>query len=260
MDEVIVREFTDYNTTVSLVLDVLGFSGKMDEADRIIIKPNLLQDAPPPCTTDAACVEAVLKYIFDRKPGKEVLVLEGSGGCPTGKAFKGLGYDRLASRYGVELLDVDKTDITRLEKPGARVYKEIYLPSILFGSFLVSVPSLKDHSITGVTLSTKNLIGLLPEKHYGGYWSYKRSDVHRVGVSQAIADLNSYIDIGLSIIDGRLGQQGSHLAGGRHCHPYKNVIIGGYDAVDVDKKGAEILGHRWQDIDHLVMIEGNNGR
>ena len=101
MDEVIVREFTDYNSTVSLVLDGLGFYSKLDESDRIIIKPNLLQDAPPPCTTDAACVEAVLRYIFDRKPEKEVIVLEGSGGCPTGKAFKGLGYD-VATAQNVE--------------------------------------------------------------------------------------------------------------------------------------------------------------
>lgn len=260
MKKVIVREFSDYSSTVFSVLNDLRFSEKLDEINKIIIKPNLLQDAPPPCTTDVGCVEAITRFIRENGYDKDILIFEGSGGCITKKAFKALGYDKLEALHGVKLLDVDEADIIRLEDPGARVYKQIYLPAVIFESFIISVPSLKDHSITGVTLSLKNLIGLLPEKHYGGYWSYKRSDVHRVGVSQAIADLSRYINIDLSIIDGRLGQQGSHLAGGRHCEPYKNIIIGGYDALETDKKGAEILGHEWKDIEHLLMIEGDGSR
>jgi uncharacterized protein (DUF362 family) len=259
MHKVIIREFSDYNSTVCSVLDELRFAEKLDEIGKIIIKPNLLQDAPPPCTTDVRCVEAVVKYIQENCSGREILILEGSGGCRTAIAFKALGYEKMSASFDVRLVDVDETGITRLEDPEAMVYKEIYLPDILFDSYLISVPSLKDHSMTGITLCLKNLIGFLPEKHYGGYWSYKRSDVHRVGVSRAIADLERYINIDLCIIDGRLGQQGSHLAGGRHCDPYKNVIIGGYDALEVDKKGAEILGHEWKDIEHLRLIEGENG-
>jgi hypothetical protein len=76
----------------------------------------------------------------------------------------------------------------------------------------------------------------------------------------AVADLNKYIRINMCIVDGRLGQQGGHLAGGRHCDPYKNIIIGGYDALEVDKKGAEILGHDWKSIEYLRMIAGDNGQ
>ena len=114
---------------------------------------------------------------------------------------------------------------------------------------------LKDHLITTVTLGLKNMIGLLHKKHYGNYWSYNRSDVHRVGVDEAIADLNDYIDIDLTIIDGRLGQEGSHLSGGRECLPAKSVVIGGYDVLEVDKTGAKILGHDWRDVRHLKMID-----
>lgn len=70
-------------------------------------------------------------------------------------------------------------------------------------------------------------------------------------MDKAIFDLNNYIKIDLAIIDGRIGQHGSHLRGGKQFVPGKNLIIAGYDALEVDRKGAEILGHQWQDIEHL---------
>jgi uncharacterized protein (DUF362 family) len=251
MKKVIVKEFIDYDSTVFKILDELNFADRLKDINKIIIKPNLLQDTPPPCTTDVNCVEAIIKFIRENSENTEVIILEGSGGCSTRKSYKVLGYEKISSIYDVRLLDVDEADIITLQNPDAKVYKEIHLPKIIFEGFMVSAPCLKDHLITGVTLSLKNLIGLLPEKYYGSYWSYKRSDVHRVGVSRAIIDLSKYINIDLSIVDGRIGQQGSHLAGGRYCDPAKNIIIGGYDALEVDKKGAEILGHDWKDIEHL---------
>jgi len=152
-------------------------------------------------------------------------------------------------------LDVDECRPVKLTNRNALVYKEIYLPEDIFNGFFISIPSLKCHSITTVTLGLKNLIGLLPKKYYGKYWSYNRSDVHRVGVDRAIVDLNTYIKINLTIIDGRIGQIGSHLPGGRQCQPAKNIIIGGYNSFEVDKIGSETLGYSWKDVRHLKLFE-----
>jgi uncharacterized protein (DUF362 family) len=255
MDSAIIKEIKDYSSSINELLEELDFGDKLDSIGRIIIKPNLLQDSPPPCTTDVNCVEAIIKYIRTHNDRISVTILEGSGGCDTSKAFQTLGYGELAENYGVALMDVDHSSLVKLKNKSARVYKEIYLPEIIFDSYLISVPVLKDHLITTVTLGLKNMIGLLHKKHYGNYWSYNRSDVHRVGVDEAIADLNDYIDIDLTIIDGRLGQEGSHLSGGRECLPAKSVVIGGYDVLGVDKTGAKILGHDWRDVRHLKMID-----
>ncbi len=255
MDTVIIKEIKNYSSSVNSLLEELDFGGRLDDINRIIIKPNLLQDSPPPCTTDVDCVEAIIKYIRIRNSSIPVVILEGSGGCETSKAFKVLGYGELAENYGVTLMDVDQSPLVKLENKNARVYKEIYLPEIIFDSYLISVPVLKDHLMTTVTLGLKNMVGLLHKKHYGNYWSYNRSDVHRVGLDEAIADLNDYIDIGLTIIDGRLGQEGSHLKGGRVCLPAKSIVIGGYNTLEVDKAGARILGHDWKNVRHLRMID-----
>jgi uncharacterized protein (DUF362 family) len=255
--ETAVSEFCDYDSSISSVLDELNFFDKLEKIKKIIIKPNLLEIAPPPCTTDVKCVEAIIKYIFRYKSNAEISVIEGSGGCDTKDAFKALGYLRLEKDYSIKLIDVDNCNLKKLHDKNAIAYKEILLPEVISDSFFISVPCLKEHSITTVTLGLKNLVGLLPKKYYGGYWNYNRSDVHRVGVNNAIVDLNNYVHTAMTVIDGRIGQNGSHLPGGRKCIPGKNIIIAGYDVLEVDKKGAEILGHNWQDVKHLKIFSQN---
>ncbi|MCL4378414.1 MAG: DUF362 domain-containing protein, partial [Actinobacteria bacterium] len=191
-NQVAVVDFCDYEKSVSDALDAIKFEEKLKNISRIIIKPNLLEVVPPPCTTDVNCTEALIKYILKKNNKTEVLIIEGSGGCNTQEALKSLGYVAMAKKYDIKIIDVDNCQLVKLTNANALAYKEIYLPEAVFGCWFISVPCLKDHSITAVTLGLKNLIGLLPKKYYGGYWSYNRSDVHRVGVNRAIVDLNNY--------------------------------------------------------------------
>ncbi len=253
-------EYNGYQSSIDSLLDLLLFDKLLISIKKsiIILKPNLLDAVPHPCTTDPGCIRAIINYINRFKKNITIIVLEGAGSCNTGIAYKTLGYYDLESIGNVKLMDVDKCELVRLENKGALVYKEIYLPSIIFEGFFVSVPTLKDHLLTSVTLGMKNLVGLLPEKYYGGYWSYKRSDVHRVGINNAIVDLNSYVKIDMTVIDGRIGQFGSHLPGGRHCKPEKGVIIGGYDALETDRYAAKVLGHDINSIKHLKLYNDSH--
>ena len=79
MDTAIIKEIKDYSSSVNELLEELDFGGRLDGISRIIIKPNLLQDSPPPCTTDVDCVEAIIKYIKTRNNRIPVIILEGSG-------------------------------------------------------------------------------------------------------------------------------------------------------------------------------------
>lgn len=251
-------EFTNYQSSVSGLLDSLFFNERLKKISKIIIKPNLLEAAPYPCTTDVECIRAIIHYVKKNNPEAGISLIEGSGGCETSHAFKALGYYELAKTEQIKLIDVDSAPLVKLNNKNAIVYKQIYLPEEVFNGFLISVPCLKDHLLTTITIGMKNLVGLLPEKHYGGYWSYKRSDVHRVGISNAIVDLNNYIKTGLIVVDGRIGQYGSHLPSGRQCSPAKNVLIGGYNVFDVDCRCAEILGHNPMSVKHLELFHEHN--
>lgn len=48
------------------------------------------------------------------------------------------------------------------------VHKEMYLPQLIETHFIISVPVLKAHSLAEITGSMKNMMGLLPPKHYKG--------------------------------------------------------------------------------------------
>ena len=98
------------------------------------------------------------------------------------------------------------------------------------------------------------MVGILPASVYGGYWSFKKSEVHNGNLEQAIADLVLYRPPDLALIDGRIGMKGSHLSG-RPCSPAKEVIVGGVNPWAVDAAGARILGWKWEDIGHLRMTQ-----
>ncbi len=99
------------------------------------------------------------------------------------------------------------------------------------------------------------MIGILPADRYGGYWTFKKSVVHDGELDKAITDLALYRPPDLALIDGRIGMKDSHLSG-TPCNPGKNVLIGGLNPWAADIEGAQILGHRWQDVGHLTAARG----
>ena len=78
--------------------------------------------------------------------------------------------------------------------------------------------------------------------------------VHKFGMDESIVDICRYRKPDLSIIDGAIGQEGSHTSG-YQCRPPKRVIIAGEDSIEVDKVGANILGFDWRQIRHIVLAE-----
>lgn len=249
MYTVIKVEFKSYFQSIKKALDLISAKDVLEKQEKIIIKPNLVTDDLPPVTTDVNCVEAIVRYCLDCSQAK-IIIAEGSGGCDTIKAFNKLGYGELAKKYKLSLFDIDREGIFNLADPKAFIYKEIKLPKTLLDGYLISVPVLKDHSITCTTLSLKNMIGLLPEEYYSGFWSYKKSNVHKIDVDKAIIDVNRYRKPDLCVIDGRIGQKRCHLSG-PPCDPPKNVILASYDPIAIDIVGSSILGWDYQNIKYL---------
>jgi len=214
----------------------------------VIIKPNIVNPSPPPVTTDVRVVEGIIKAL--REAGiKEVIVAEGSGTGDTMDNFKKHGYADL----GVDLIDLDKEETAELTVDNHNVWKRITVPEILMNAFIISVPVLKEHSMCGVTISLKNMIGILPARAYSGYWTYKKSQVHRYDTDGCIADINSVISPSWAIVDATIGMKGSHLSGTPLAPPL-NLVYGSAVPLEADKFGCGLLGRNWRDIRYLRMI------
>jgi uncharacterized protein (DUF362 family) len=243
--------FRDYDHSVPEALSAAGAREVLARQRRILLKPNLVNSSPPPITTPPECVGAMIDYVKLCTDG-EVVIGEGCGDqhLETDEIFRRLGYDALAEEKGVELVDLNHAPLRKLENPKCPVFPEMYLPEIVFTHFLVSVPVLKAHSLAEVTGTLKNMIGLAPPEHYSGKFGSWKKAVFHGEMQQAIVDLNRYRTPDLTLMDATVGMAEYHL-GGAHCDPPLNRILCGFDPVEIDRRGAELLGLDWKSIDHL---------
>ena len=247
--------FVDYARSVPEALEAVGAPPILASQRRILIKPNLVNASPFPVTLPPTAVEALVRAIR-RWSGAEVLVAEGTGDSrlSTGDVFRLHGYDRTARRLEVPLIDLNEEPLVRREDSACRVFPEFWLPRVALESFVVSFAVLKCHSLAGVTLSLKNMMGFAPPSRYqqGGAW--KKSAFHR-RMHESIFELNRYRRPDLALVDASVGLAEHHL-GGPPCDPPVGRILAGFDPVAVDAAGARLLGVEWERVDHIRMAHG----
>jgi uncharacterized protein (DUF362 family) len=251
MTEIAEIEFVSYAESVPKVLDAVGAGQSLKKQPAVLIKPNLINASPFPITTAPECVEAVIEYVRSRSEAV-IVIGEGCGDSKleTSDVFDRLGYTELARRQAVELVDLNHASLRKLEDKSCPVFKQMYLPEIALTHYLISVPVLKAHSFSKITGTLKNMIGLAPPKHYSGRFGTWKKSVFHGKMQQSIVELNKYRTPDLSLMDATVGMPDYHL-GGAHCDPPLNKLIGGFDPVQVDRRGAELLGLKWRKIGHL---------
>ncbi|PTN38443.1 DUF362 domain-containing protein [Desulfonatronum sp. SC1] len=257
----LVHEFQDYPTTLAALLDDLGAPGVLKRRRRVIIKPNLVNTSPFPVTTHPEMVRTLVEYAR-RHSKARIILAEGCGDAclDTGQIFADLGYAALAEELDLELVDLNQAPLTRMTRrkdPTYRFFPEIFLPKAAMSGLLISVAVLKRHSLAQVTLTMKNMLGLLPPSHYQRGGSWKKSALH-ADMQRSIYELNRYRAPDLAIIDASVGLAEYHL-GGATCSPPVNKLVAGFDPVAVDAAGAALLGLDWRSIGHIRMAHGRLG-
>jgi len=248
----------DYRESVPKLLDAIGVRETIATLPRILIKPNLVNQSPPPITLPVAMAEVLIETLRSWTPA-EIVIAEGTGEkhLETVDVFRTHGYDRLAERLGISLIDLNHAPLVRLEKCDCEVFPWFMIPRIMLDSFVVSVAVLNAHTLAGVTLSMKNMIGCAPPSYYqqGGHW--KKSAFH-ARMHRSIFDLNTYRKPDLAIVDASVGMAKSHL-GGPTCDPPVGKLIAGFDPVAVDAAGARLLGLDWREVEHICLADGRLG-
>jgi uncharacterized protein (DUF362 family) len=113
----------------------------------------------------------------------------------------------------------------------------LYLPETVLGAdLLVSMPKLKTHHWAGVTLSMKNMFGIVPGAVYG----WPKNILHWVGIHESILDINGALPVPqFAIVDGIVGMEGNGPIQGK---PKKSgVLVLGDDLVSVDSTAARLM-------------------
>ena len=254
-------DFKNWQESVAELLDSANFAEILAASGKktVLLKPNLVSTDPPPITTPVELVASVADYIRNNSPEVEVVVGEGCGiiEYETETVFKTLGYTDMAEEKGVRLVDLNFEPLVSMSDPSCRRWPEMHLPEIVMESFLFSIPVLKAHSLSTVTLTMKNMLGAAPPKHYcAGSW--KKSAFHD-RVEGAIFELNKYRTPDFTIIDATEGMAEAHLWGPK-CNPPPELLAASDDPVAIDAWGAGILGFDWNNIGHIKMADGVLGK
>ena len=108
--------------------------------------------------------------------------------------------------------------------------------SVLASDFVVSMPNVKTHHWAGVTLSLKNMFGIVPGSCYG----WPKNVLHWAGIDRAILDLNAAAWPDFAIVDGITGMEGNGPIQG--TSKAAGVLVLGDDAVAVDATCCRVMG------------------
>ena len=216
----------------------------------ILLKPNFVQpDSQNVVNTHPAVVGAAFDT-FLRLGAKRVVVGEGPGHERDTEAI--VETIRLREYLGSlpgKFVDLNVDDVERVAlKTRASKLKELYLSkTVLRADFVVSMPKLKTHHWAGVTLSLKNMFGIVPGSCYG----WPKNALHWAAISRSILDINGTVRPDFAIVDGIVGMEGNGPIQGtaKKC----GVLVLGDDPVAVDATCARIMGLAPERVNYLAQ-------
>jgi uncharacterized protein (DUF362 family) len=221
----------DRQVLVDKALEALGGVEKLvPTGTNILVKPNVgfyETDA----TTDPRITAAVVETLKRARPSQIVVGESALRGIDVDYALQITGTRSLAEAAGAEVRDLRKDTVVTVEVPNGLAIKSVNVFRTARDSFIVSVPRLKRHSATTVTISLKNMIGAAPDDEKGRF--------HQVNLNQCIADLNMALRPRLAIIDATEAMTRSGPSGGVMVE--LNLVLASTDPVAADLVAAEEL-------------------
>jgi uncharacterized protein (DUF362 family) len=205
----------------------------------IVLKPNLVEfDPNGVINTSPLVIEAAIDC-FRTLGARRVVVAEGPGHRRDNEyLLTASGIYGVIKEHHVPYVDLNSDDVrpTRLLSSFTKL-EQLYFPETLYNAdLLVSMPKLKTHHWAGVTLSLKNMFGVVPGSVYG----WPKNILHWQGIHNSILDINSSLPIRqFAIVDGIIGMEGNGPLQGQAKN--SGVLIFGKDLVAVDATAARLM-------------------
>jgi uncharacterized protein (DUF362 family) len=215
----------------------------------VLLKPNFVGFDPLGMTNTHPAVVQAARETFLRLGASTVLIGEGPAlERDTHSVIESIHLREYLGPLSQIFVDLNVDDVERVSlRTRASRLKELYLPKTVLGvDFLVSLPKLKTHHWAGVTLSLKNMFGVVP----GGCYGWPKNALHWAGIDRAILDINAAVRPDFAIVDGIIGMEGNGPIQGqsKNC----GVLVVGDDPVAVDATCTRIMGLLPEKINYIA--------
>lgn len=240
----------DYSVDlVSTLREAAKLSSLDLRGKRILVKPNLVEfDSARPINTNALTVAAVVEFA-KAMGAADVRIGEGPGHRrDTLGIAEQAGYFKDIPHFEDLFTDLNRDEVVAL--PSRFSSGKIYLPqTVLAADVLISLPRMKTHHWAGVTLSMKNLFGLVPGSVYG----WPKNPLHYEGITRSILEINRLVPNTVAIIDGIVAMEGNGPIQG-NAKP-AGLIVMSRDVVAADATCSRLMQISPDHIDYLSASE-----
>lgn len=242
---------TEYSTAIEpALMKGLSLFGLEMRGRSVLLKPNLVECVPnAPVNTHPLLVK-VAATCFRRLGARKVIVGEGPGHeRDTEKVLSETGFAGELRDCGVEFVDLNRDELVPLKlKATYSGLDRLWLPlTVLVADFIVSMPKVKTHHWAGVTLSMKNMFGIVPGMKYG----WPKNPLHWHSIHESILDICATTPIHFVIADGILAMEGDGPLLG--AERQLNRIVLSDDPVAADATCARLMGIAPERIHHLAQ-------
>lgn len=228
-------KFTSYQESVNKLLNLLKVGNELKKYDKIVLKPYIKSAE---LHTPIAFLEAVLQYCVQHKnPVADMFIAEGVDGADTTELFESLGYQTLAEKYSVGLIDLNDTEVKEIIDGEFLKFEKIYYPKLLLESCIISLPLLREDEETEIADSLTNMLGAFPSKYYSGFFSLKKNKIRKWPIKYSIHDILRCKMPSFAVIDA--SQNGCIMAG---------------LPLEIDKEAAKLFKGEWKSISHLRLL------
>lgn len=238
---VIVKDADIKRRTLKALKLVGGIDGVVSRGDKVFLKPNLVDGAPFETgeIVQLEVMEVLVEEAF-RAGASEVII----GETPTWrrKTRSIELYEQMTKRLNATFLDLSKYPFIDVEVKDPILFNKVRLSKILDDcDVFISVPTLKTHVQAGITVSIKNMFGLIP----GRPGTEDKGLYHRLDrIEEAILDLYQACKPDLILVDGTYS---TFHTGPRPIEDFKETLrldltLAGFDPIAIDTVGAKILG------------------
>jgi len=217
----------------------------------VVIKPNIGWDTIPEraANTNPKLISQIVKHCFEAG-AKDVYVFDHT--CDTWTAcYTNSGIEKAAKDAGAKIVSGNSESYyqaVNIEK-GKRLKDTTIHELILESDVFINVPILKSHGGTGLTISMKNLMGVVWDRKF-----WHRNDLH-----QCIADYATYRKPDLNIVDAYnvMKKNGPRGVSEADVVSLKSQIIS-TDMVAADAAAAKIFGKVPSEIDYIRIADEMN--
>ncbi|VVB84445.1 Uncharacterised protein [uncultured archaeon] len=242
------RDINDPGQAVRAAVEALGgMQNFVKRGDNVMVKVNICGGVPELVGTFTT--KEVAGYVVDmvREAGGEPFI------CDADMVWtkfwsnaKDEGWIEWAAQKGVKLVNLSDTKIVYFNfGEDSLLQRERVSKEIVNADVIISIPAMKTHMMTSVTLGMKNMYGTFPEIDKAKY--------HKLGINEVIYWVNRAFTPNLTIIDGTIGGE---TVGPLSCEPVDfRTIVASNSVVTADAIAAQLMGYKnpVREIDHLKL-------